>query len=186
MGWLLPVGTPGGVNSGFDEAPSGSAIVRLGDRLLCLDFPHYRLWRAAAAAPQAEELITWGIAEGIGDAADRVRQLRDAGLLIEDGPELQLLAGRLALRLLGECLGNGTEISPVFVVLGRNKTRLQVDAYVFEILLHSDGVSPVSVLCDKLDASRPRPGGRSCIEALTASLPVLVRNEVILLEAAVR
>ncbi len=185
MGWLLPVGTPGGINSGFDEVPSGSAIVRLGDKLMCLDFPHYRLWRAAAAAPQAEELITWGTAEGISDVADRMNRLREAELLIEDGPDIQHLMGRLALRLLGECLGNGTDISPVFVVLGRNKTQLQVDAYVFEILLRSDGVSPVSVMCGKLDASQPRPG-RPCIETLITSLPVLVRNEVVLLEAAVR
>ena len=186
MGWLLPVGTPGGINSGFDELPAGSGIVRLGDKLMSLDLSHYRLWRAAAAAPQAEELVSWGTAEGINDAADRVSQLADAQLLIQDGPEVQRRIGRLALRLLGECLGNGTDISPTFVVLGRNKTQLQVDAYLFQILLRSDGVSPVSVTCDTLDAAQPGPGGRPSIETLTTGLPLLVRNAVVLLEAAVR
>jgi hypothetical protein len=186
MAWLLPIGTPGGINSGFDGIPVGSGIVRLGDRLISLDLSLYRLWRAAAAAPRAEELITWGTAQGISDVADRVRHLEDAGLLIKEGPDVQQRIGHLALRLLGECLGNGTDISPAFLVLGRNKTQLQVNAYLFEVLLRSDGVSPVSVTCDALDAARPQPSHRPCIEALAQGLPVLVRNEVVLLEAAVR
>jgi hypothetical protein len=186
MGWLLPVGTPGGINSGFDGIPVGSGIVRLGDKLIYLDLNHYRLWRAAAAAPQAEKLITWGTTQGIPDAADRVRQLEDADLLLQDGPDVQHRIGRLALRLVGECLGNGGDISPAFLVLGRNQKQLQVDAYLFEVLLRSDGVSPVSLACDTLDASRPQPGRRPCIEALTQGLPALVRNEVVLLEAATR
>ena len=186
MGWLLPVGTPGGINSGFDGIPAGSGIVRFGDKLICLDPSLYRLWRAAAAVPQAGDLISWGTAQGIQEVGDRVRALGDAGLLIQDGPKVQHRIGRLALRLLGECLGNGTDISPAFLVLGRNKTQLQVDAYLFEVLLRSDGVSPVSVTCDTLDASRPQPGSRSCIETLTEGLPLLVRNEVVLLEPAVK
>jgi hypothetical protein len=186
MGWLLPVGTPGGINSGFDGIPAGSGIVRLGDKLIYLDLSHYRLWRAAAAAPQVEKLITWGTAQGIPAVDDRVRQLEDAGLLIEDGPDVQRRIGCRALRLLGECLGNGTDISTAFVVLGRNKTQLQVDANLFEVLLRSDGVSPVSITCNALDAARRQPGCPPCIETLAAGLPLLVRNEVVLLEAAVR
>jgi hypothetical protein len=186
MGWLLPVGVPGGINSGFDGIPDGSGIVRLGDKLSCLDSGHYRLWRAAAAAPQAEQLIAWGTSQGIPDAAGRVHQLENAELLIEEGPEVAMRIGGLALRLIGECLGNGGSVNPVFLVRGRNGTQLQVDAYLFEALLQSDGVGPVSVTCDKLDASQPRPGRRPSIESLVTSLPVLVRNEVLLLEAAIR
>lgn len=186
MGWLLPVGTPGGINSGFEGIPGGSGIVRLGAKLISLDSSLYRLWRAAAAAPQAGELVSWGSAQGIPDVDDRVRALEDAELLISDGPEVQRRIGRLAIRLLGECLGNGADISPAFLVLGRNNATLQVDAYLFEVLLRSDGVSPISDACDMLDAMQPRPGCRACIEMLTESLPLLVRNEVVRLEAAVR
>jgi hypothetical protein len=186
MGWLLPVGVPGGINSGFDGIPDGSGIIRLGDKLSCLDPDHYRLWRAAAAAPQAEQLIAWGTSQGIPDAAGRVHQLADAELLIQEGPDVAKRIGGLALRLIGECLGNGAEVSPVFLVRGRNGTQLQVDAYVFEALLHSDGVSPVSVTCDKLDASRSESAYRPRVETLTEGLPVLVRNAVVLLGVAVR
>jgi hypothetical protein len=186
MGWLLPVGVPGGFNSGFDGIPDGSGIVRLGDKLSCLDPGHYRLWRAAAAAPQTEQLIAWGGSQGIPDAAGRIRRLQDADLLIEDGPGVAKRIGGLALRLIGECLGNGADVSPVFHVRGRHGTQVQVDARVFEVLLHCDGVSPVSVSCDALDPPRSGPGYRPRIEMLTDGLPVLVRNEVVLLEAVVR
>jgi hypothetical protein len=186
MGWILPVGTPGGINSGFDGVRAGSGIVRLGTQLLCLDLDMYRLWRAAAAAPEIGRFISWGAAEGISDVPDRVRALEAAGLLVEDGPDVKLRIGCLALRLIGECLGNGAEANPAFLVLGRNRAQLQVDANLFEVLLRSDGVSPVSVTCDTLDAARLESERRPHIEMLTEGLPVLVRNEVILLEAAVR
>jgi hypothetical protein len=185
MGWLLPVGTPGGVNSGLDGIPPGSGIVRLGDKLVYLDLSLYRLWRAAAAAPQAADLISWGNAHGITDADERIHALEDVGLLIEEAPDIEHRVGRLALRLIGECVGNGTEVSPTFLVLGRNDARLQVDAYLFAVLMRCDSVSPISIMCEAVDASRPHDGP-SCIQALTARLPILVRNEVIQLEAAVR
>src|SRR5271154_4925912 len=131
MGWLLPIGTPGGVNSGFDGIPDGSGIVKLGDKLIYLDLSLYRLWRAAAAAPRTVQLISWGIAQGIPDVDDSVRALEDAELLIEEGPDVHHRVGRLALRLIGECLGNGNEASPTFLVLGRNNTQVQVDANLF-------------------------------------------------------
>jgi hypothetical protein len=184
MGWLLPVGVPGGINSGFDGIDAGSGIVRLGDKLAGIELGHYRLWRAAAAAPQAEQLIAWGAAQGIPDAAERVRQLEEAELLIADGPGVEQRIGRLALRLLGECLGNGADSSLAFVVLGRGKTQLQVEASLFEVLLNSDGVRPISVTCNALDASQSRR--RPCIESLAEGLPALVRNEVVLLGEAVR
>src|SRR5690349_4335305 len=73
MSWLLPVGTPGGITSGFEGIPDGSGIVKLADKLGCLDPDQYRLWRAAAAAPQAEDLVEWAASRGIADAARRVR-----------------------------------------------------------------------------------------------------------------
>jgi type IV secretion system protein VirD4 len=53
-----------------------------------------------------------------------------------------------------------------------------------EILLHADGVSPVAAMCGALDAARPGPAPG--IETLTSGLPLLVRNEVVALEAAAR
>ncbi len=185
MSWLLPVGTPGGINSGFDGIPDGSGIVRLGEKLMYLDLNLYRLWRAAAAAPQAAELLAWGATHGILEVDDCVRALLDAELLIQEGPDVQLRVGRLALRLIGECLGNGEHLKPTFLVLGRNNVQLQVDAYLFELLMRCNGVSPISMMCDWLDASNPRPGWPPSIETLTAGLPMLVRNEVVQLEAAV-
>jgi hypothetical protein len=185
MSWLLPIGTPGGINSGFDGIPAGSGFVRLGGELLYLELSHYRLWRAAAAAPQVDEFLSWGTARGIADVDDRLAQLKKAGLLVEEGPDVHLVVGRLTLRLIGECLGNGNDASPAFLVLGRNNTKLRLDQYLFEILLRSDGVSPIEATCKLLDKSR-QPGRRPCIMTLTEGLPVLVRNEVVLLEAAVK
>jgi len=186
MGWLLPVGTPGGINSGFDGIPNGSGIVRLGGELGCLEPDDYRLWRAAFAAPQAEELIDWGAERGIAGAADRVRQLEDDGLLLAESPTVSERFGALALRLIGECLGNGEEVSPVFFIGGRSGTRLQVDGFVFEVLLGCDGLGTVGAMCDTLDAMRSEPGYRARLETLTRSLPILVRSEVVQLERAVR
>jgi hypothetical protein len=186
MGWLLPVGTPGGVNSGFDGIPDGSGIVKLGDKLGCLDPGHYRLWRAAVTAPQAEQLIAWGTGQGIADAAERIRQLQEAELLIAEGPAADKQIEGLALRLIGECLGNGAEVSPVFLVRGRNGNQLQVDAFLFEVLLRCDGLNPISVTCETLDATRSEPGYRPRIQTLIAGLPTLVQNEVVLLEVAIR
>jgi hypothetical protein len=185
MSWLLPVGTPGGITSGFEGIPDGSGIVKLADKLGCLDSDQYRLWRAAAAAPHAEDLIAWGTSKGIADAAGRVRQLEDTGLLVEEGPDVAERIGGLALCVIGECLGNGTQVSPVFLVRGRSGSPLQVDGFLFEVLLHCDGFSPLSVICDKLDASRSEPGYRPRIKTLTDGLPGLVRNEVVRLEAVI-
>jgi hypothetical protein len=168
----------------LDGIPAGSGIIRLGSKLVHLDFGLYRLWRAAAAAPEAAALMSWGNAQGIPDVDGSVRALEDAELIIADGPEIHLRVGRLAVRLIGECLGNGSQVSPTFRLLGRNNIQLQVDAYLFEVLLRCDGVSPVSIICDELDAVRHDRGGQSCVEALTAGLPMLVRNEVIQLEGA--
>jgi hypothetical protein len=174
------------MNSGFNGLPEGYGMVRLGTEFACLEPDDYRLWRAAAAAIDAEELRDWGISHGIADAVERVRQLENAELLIAEGPDVAERIRGLVVHLIGECLGNGAEISPVFFVRGRGGAILQVDGFLFELLLRSDGLVPVSVTCEGLDAMRPEPGYRPRIEALTEALPVLVRNGVVLLETAVQ
>lgn len=184
MGWLLPVGTPGGITSGLDGVPDGCGIVKFGNKWASLDADHYRVWRTAAAAPQLEDLLSWATTKGIPDAADRVHELEDAELLIQEAPNVAELIGELALRLIGECLGNGAGLSPIFLVAGRRGTKVQVDAHLFELLLHCDGVNPLATTCGALDGERSEPGYRPRIETLTTWLPVLIRNEVVLLEAA--
>ena len=185
MSWLLPVGTPGGITSGFEGIPDGSGIVRLAGRLGALESDQYRLWRAAAAAPQTEDLIAWATGKGIPDAADRVRQLVDAGLLLEEGQAAAARIGELTLQLIGECLGNGAQVSPVFLVRGRGRSPQQVDGFLYEVLLHCDGSSALADICDKLDAPRSEPGYIPRITTLIDGLPGLVRNAVVRLEAVV-
>jgi hypothetical protein len=178
MGWLLPVGTPGGICSGFTGIPDGSGIVRFGDDTMLLDSAGYRLWRAAAAAPERQELVEWANAERVSDAESVIGSLKEEGLLIEQRADIGSAIGRLALCLTGECLGNGTDRVPKFGVIGRNGTRIDADLYIFEVLLRSDGVSRLSVICDALDSARPGVNGRSCLDRLAEGLPLLVRNGV--------
>ena len=148
MGWLLPVGIPGGVNSGFQGVPDGSGIVRLGNEIACLETDHYRLWRAAAAALEVQQLAAWGVGHGITDARRRIRQLEDAELLIAEQPIVAPQIRGLAIHLIGECLGNGAEAAPFFIVRGRGGAILQVDGLLFELLLRTAGFDPISVTCD--------------------------------------
>lgn len=186
MDWLLPVGTPGGINSGFDGMPDGSGFVRLGDKFLNLDANPYRLWHASLAAPQLEELTDWAVTVGINDAETIVRRLEAANLLIEGGREAETCIGRLAIRVTGECIGNGPDKGETFVILGRNGIQLKVNLYVFEVILRSNGACPVSVICDSLDKARTELGHPPSIELLSRDLPMLVRNGVVRLDAAVR
>jgi hypothetical protein len=186
MGWLLPVGTPGGICSGFTGIPDGSGIVGFGDDTMLLGSTGYRLWRAAAAAPERGELVQSASAEGVPDAESVVGSLAEEGLLIEQRAEIEGAIGRLALRLTGECLGNGTDRAPKFGVVGRNGTWINVDLYIFEVLLRSDGVSRISMICDALDNARPGLNDRSCLNRLVEGLPVLVRNGVVRLVPTVK
>jgi hypothetical protein len=186
MAWLLPVGTPGGIISGFEGIPAGSGIVRLGAQLIHADLATYRLWRAAAAAPQRKQLVAWGEAKGITEAEERIEALKEDGMIIEQKPDLPSPVGTLAVKLIGECLGNGGSPGQQFTVIGRSNTRLLVDAYLFEILLRSDGVSKVAALCDLLDGLRPEAGHRPCLDSLTDGMPMLVRNEVVILDGPLR
>jgi hypothetical protein len=186
MALLLPVGTPGGIISGFEGIPASSGIVRLGAQLIHTDLSTYRLWRAAAAAPEQKQLVAWGESREITETEERIEALKEDGMIIEQNPDLPSAVGALAVRLIGECLGNGGRPGPQFAVIGRSDTRLLIDAYLFEILLRSDGVTKVAVLCDLFDGLRPEAGLRPCLDSLTEGLPMLIRNEVVILDGALR
>ncbi len=183
MGWLLPVGIPGGINSGFAGMQAGSGVIRFGQDVLYLDQHSYLLWKQAATAAEMDDLVDWGVREGIADAKDLIRALVEARLLIEAGPSIGRQVGGLALRLTGECLGNGTESSSRFVVVGRNGVRLEVDLYFFEVLLRSDGAAPISRICGELDRARPGTMDRPFVDMFAEGLPLLVRNGVVQLDA---
>jgi hypothetical protein len=180
---LLPVGTPGGINSGFDGIPAGSGMVRLGRYIVHLDAETYRLWRMAFAAPERDRFVAWARSEGLTDAEDRISELKSDGLLFEEGPAMPEKVGAMAVRLIGECLGNGTEATVGFHVVGRNGTPLVVNPYLYEILLRSDGATPLALISRALESAWPPSAGTSCLEAFCRILPGLVRNEVILLDA---
>jgi hypothetical protein len=90
----------------------------------------------------------------------------------------------MAVRLIGECLGNGTAATPSFHVVGRNGTSLVVNPYLYEILLRSDGATSLALTCQALESAwPPSSAGPSCLEAFCRALPELVRNEVVILDA---
>ena len=183
MGWLLPVGTPGGINSGFDGVPAGSGTVRLGRYIVHLDARTYRLWRTAFAVPGRDRFVAWARSEGLTDAEQRIAELESDELLFEECPAMPERVGAMVVRLIGECLGNGTEATSSFHVVGRNDTLLVVNPYLYETLLRSDGATPLALICGALESARPPRAGTSCLEAFCRALPKLVRNEVVLLDA---
>jgi hypothetical protein len=147
-----------------------------------LDPDLYRLWRASAAAPQVGELIDWTLAQGVANGEDHIRSLTDAELLVEGRPGVEAQIGRLAIRLLGECIGNGANRGTQFGLLGRDGAQVNVDPYSYEVLLRSDGVTPVSVICGELEEARPELGAEVCLRTLSAGLPVLVRSGAVRLD----
>jgi hypothetical protein len=182
---LLPVGTPGGINSGFDGIPAGSGTVRLGSYIVHLDAGTYRLWRMAFAVPERDRLVAWARSAGLADAEQQIAELESEGLLFEEGPAMPQRMRTIAVRLIGECLGNGTEPTPSFHVVGRTGTSLVVNLYLYDILLRSDGVTSLALTCQALESARPpSSAGPSCLEVFCRALPDLVRNEVVILDAA--
>jgi hypothetical protein len=184
MSSLLPVGTPGGMNSGFDGIPAGSGTVRLGRYIVHLDAGTYRLWRVAFAAPDRDRFVAWARSDGVTDAEQRIAELESDELLFEEGPATVERAGAMVVRLVGECLGNGTEATSSFQVVGRNGTLLVVNPYLYEILLRADGATPLAHICGALESAWPPSAGTSSLEAFCQVLPELVRNQVVLLDAA--
>src|SRR4051812_33464488 len=109
---LLPVGMPGGINSGFPDIPNGWGTIRFGDHLEHVDRLSYRLWRHATAGLSRDELIAWGTSDGIGYAKLLVEELLQPGLLIDlDSTDDAHLKSLLPVGI-GECEGNGAQISP--------------------------------------------------------------------------
>jgi hypothetical protein len=186
MGRVFPVGTPGGIVSGFSGLPSASGVVRLGSKLMVLDTDRYRIWDAGSAALEADDLTKWASSEGIANAESLVRTLKDSELLIEVGPNPRLLAARVAVRLTGSCLGNGSSGEATFWVRGHAFDPVEVNVLIYELLLRSDGVAPVLELCDFLDRVRPEISRSPCAEIFFDGLPSLVRAGVVRLDLAVR
>lgn len=182
---VLAVGTPGGRVSGFDAIPPGSGIVRIGRRITYLEGTLYDVWRKAAMTPAFDELMAWGAACGIADIAGEVSTLEGHGLVVRAGPEGCDSVGALAVRLIGDCLGNGPTPSARFVFVGLGNTRLAVDPFTYEILLRSDGVSPISSTCARLDQAARGRNHKPCLQVLADSLPVLVSHRVVRLDEAV-
>ena len=186
MGWVLPMGTPGGVVSGFTGIPAGTGVVRLGSTIMLLDAERYRMWEASAGAPERDELVYWAESEGIASGESLVRTLKDAELLIEERGDARLQAGRIAVRLLGSCVGNGDSADPVFMVRGHAPEPISVNMVIYDLLLHCDGVDPVLELCDLADQVRPEVSRPPSVEVLFDWLPLLVRSGVVRLDLAAR
>jgi hypothetical protein len=180
--WLIPVGAPGGLNSGFTNIADGSGVIRLGGEILVVDPELYRLWRRAASAPAVAAMLEWAAAEEIADAEEGIDALLDARLLIAESPDVSARLGELTLCVVGELLGNGVDRGAGFLVAGRNGGRVEVGPFLFELLLRSDGVTPISALCESLDRASAHLGIGGTLNGLCESLPVLVRNDVVRLD----
>lgn len=158
-------------------------MVRLGRYIVHLDAGTYRLWRMAFAVPERYRFVAWARSEGVTDAEQRIAELESDELLFEECPDMPEKVGAMAVRLIGECLGNGTEATVSFQVVGRNGTPLVVNPYLYEILLRSDGATPVARICAALESTWPPSAATSCLEAFCRVLPELIRNQVVLLDA---
>ncbi len=184
MGVLMPVGTPGGINSGFAALPDGSGIVQLGSHTLALDGERYRMWEFTANVPSTETLMEWATALGIDQPDGLLRTLKDAELIVEERADPRILAGRVAIRFVGIGLGNGNDPASPFVLRGRDGSRVQCGLFVYEALLRSDGVRSILAICDEIQTEAPSEA--SFLGETMTSLPVLVRDGVVRLDAAVR
>jgi hypothetical protein len=187
MGYVLPVGTPGGLVSGLRGLSAGTGIARLGEEMLHLDADGYRLWRLAAAAPEHDQFINWAIANGYPSAVGTLQNLRDIGLVIESSADPRLQARSLSLRLIGECLGNGYDAtSPLRVKGSEQKDPLAVNLIVYEVLIRSDGQRTIASYCDLLEDAQPSFGVGTAAHEVFAQLPILVRAGVARLDRATR
>lgn len=185
MGWLLPVGVPGGTVSGFTGVPDGSGLVRHGPELLHLDTDRYRMWCAAEVAPQRQALLEWAEREEIEHPESIVRMLQDSWLLIEERAEPRIQAARLAVCLTGQGAGNGSKESPAFGLIGRGGAVVAVGLALYEVLLRSDGVRPIQGFCEQVDAMTPE-GSEATEAQLFQALPLLVRTGIVRLDLGAR
>lgn len=177
--WLLPIGIPAGICSGFEGFDDGSGFVGLGEERVNLAANLYSIWRAAGAAPTREELLAWAADHGTPARPEDIGLLLDDGLLLEAGPDSEARIAGLALQLTGECIGNGSERQPTFAVLGRDGAQLKVDVISYEVLLRSDGATAIADICRELEATcAPLPDG-ACLRAIATGLPQLVRLGIV-------
>jgi hypothetical protein len=182
MGWVVPVGVAGGVNSGFGGIPDGSGIIRLADQVLIVEPDLYRLWQRAASAPELEQLLEWAAAEGIADAQDLVQDLLARGLLIAQSATLAPRVGPLAISMIGDLLGNGDDPQAPFVAAGRDGALIGVSLHLFELLLRCDGATAVEALCNGLDEASGASANHT-LAGICEGLPVLVSNGIVRLNA---
>lgn len=175
MGKVVPVGIPGGTVSGLEGLANGTGLVRHGEEMLYVNRDRYLLWRGCQVAPEEQSLLSWAEEHGIERAASLMRTLKDAWLVVElGGGDRRIQAARLALRLAGECVGNGGDGVPRFGVIGRAGSLVQVNAGLYDVLLRSDGVRTIVNICgevNRLAADDSPP----VLDTLFESLPVLIR-----------
>jgi hypothetical protein len=182
MGWILPVGTPGG----FCLAPQTarrSGLIRVGDRIKLIDPAYYLVWRAAAAAPDVEELASWATGEGIEEVDEIITDLLNDALLLTPDEQPEVRVGELALAFIGEGLSSDGEGGSTFTVIGSAGIRLDVNAIVYDFLIRTDGTQASGSLCSALDAHRPTDAPAT-LHQLVKGLPLLVRSGVVRLNAA--
>jgi hypothetical protein len=180
---LVPVGLGGGINSGFPDVPNGWGTIRLGDHLEHLDRASYRLWRQAAKAMSREQLIAWGTTNGIGFAKQLIDELVEPGLLVDVGSPDGAALQRLIPIMIGECGGNGAQISPDFSILGRRGAHVRTDGLGFQFLLRCNGRHSVVELCDAVDGTRPSEITYRFFDRFQVDGPAWIRDEVLMLDA---
>jgi hypothetical protein len=185
MTYILPVGIPGGLNSGLGGLPTGTGMIRRGGEFIALEQRSYLLWRAAAATPEAAQLARWATESGIDQLETRIGSLLESELCVEH-TATSTDVGRLAALLIGECLGNGPQPSPRFVVRGATGRRIDVDARVFEVLLRSDGMSDLGQLCATVDGQRTDVTLPPTLEAFASGLALMVSSGVVRLDGVSR
>jgi hypothetical protein len=182
---VLPVGTPGGILSGFEDHEDGMGLVRLGDELLSLDPRSYKLWHTLHVAPTetaAQALTARAQAE---PQPDPLALLRDNGLATtwsRDPAGCVELTERHTVRFVGMCLGNGDGRAQAFM-LGdlAGEPRARVDVIVYEFLLSGDGRDSIAEECRRLEFDGPAATAGATAH-VTAALPELMRSRLIRLD----
>jgi hypothetical protein len=179
----MPVGTPGGIVSGFD--PEGVVgVVRLGDELVSLDLTSYKLWQALAVAPS--EATAHALASRVwGEDGDHLSVFTSNRLLATWSPDPRdslALASTHSVSFIGCCLGNGERPAPMFLVGGADgRPRAGVNVVVYEFLLAGDGRCSVAQACERLEFDRLGLPHEPALHVV-AALPELMRAGLIRLD----
>jgi hypothetical protein len=179
---VVPVGVPGGVVTGGDDARQPTGVARLGRRIARMDMDLYRVWRLAAQALEADQLTTAARDTGVTDPRDHIRILADMGLLVWEGDGLRRRADGLALALVGVCLGNGANGGSRFAVAGRTGRAVVVDPAIYEVLLLANGAASMAAICRRVDEARGQDGNESTLDFLCRSIAPLVSTDAVQLD----